>query len=120
MPDETPEYDLPLEMHWNRADFQSLLNWDSLAAKIPRRMSAWFVKACRCWGEEDITLGMKHRFHLKQPLVRSWRSIRCLIKPVAIAYRRINLSGDETFERFRHAILRLRRRLLKATTSLWD
>jgi hypothetical protein len=93
----------------------------SPAARRPGRTGKWYVRAYhRRWGVEDATRGIKQHFAVEAFLVRSWASIRRLLWLVAWAFWWLNLWGEESFARFRTALVDHPWRLRKDVTYLFD
>lgn len=89
----------------------------SPAARRAGRTGRWYVRAyLRRWGAEDATRGIKQHFALEAFLVRSWMSIRRLVWLVAWAFWWLNLWGDDSFERWRVALIEHPWRLRKKVT----
>ena len=93
----------------------------SPAARRAGRTGKWYARAYhRRWGAEDVTRGIKQRFHLESFLVRAWRAIRRLLWLVAWAFRWLNLWGGGPFDRPREAVVNRPWRLRKSVTDLFD
>lgn len=93
----------------------------SPAARRPGRTGRWYVRAYhRRWGVEDAIRGIKQRFAVEAFLVRSWVSIRRLLWLVAWAFWWLNLWGEESFERWREALMNHPWRLPQEVTYLFD
>jgi len=117
---EDPEHELLLVCSWRLPDSSPFMLLLSPQARRPGRRG-WFVRAYgRRWGVEDATWGIKQRFHSEQFLVRSWRSIRRLICPVALAFFWLNLWGENRYQSLREAFLHHPWRLPKQATYLFD
>ena len=71
-------------------------------------------------GVEDATRGIKQQFAVEAFLVRSWVAIRRLLWLVAWAFGWLNLWGEESFERFRLALMNHPWLLPKKVTYLFD
>lgn len=93
----------------------------SPAARRPGRTGKWYIRAYhKRWGVEDATRGIKQHFAVEAFLVRSWMSIRRLLWLVAWAFWWLNLWGEDSFERFRVALMDHPWRLKKDVTYLFD
>lgn len=93
----------------------------SPAARRPGRTGKWYVRAYhKRWGVEDATRGIKQHFAVEEFLVRSWMSIRRLLWLVAWAFWWLNLWGEDSFGRFRAAVMDHPWRLKKDATYLFD
>lgn len=93
----------------------------SPGARRGGRTGKWYVRAYhKRWGAEDATRGIKQHFRVEEFLVRSWVSIRRLLWLVAWAFWWLNLWGEESFERWRAALMNHPWRLRKVVTYLFD
>ncbi len=119
---DAPAHALLLVVHWRwPRSSEPLLLLVSPAARRPRRVGRWFVKAYgRRWGVEDATWGLKQRLHLESFLVRSWCAIRRLLWLVGWVFFWLNLWGDERYAPLRQALLEHPWRLPKEVTYLFD
>jgi len=118
---EAPECELLLVLSWRLPGSEPLMLLVSPQTRRPGRRGAWFVRAYRRrWGVEDATWEVKQRFHRKQFLVRSWRSIRRLLYFVALAFYWLNLWGEDRCQSLRGAFIGHPWRLPKEVAYLFD